>query len=102
LKVETLDQPAQPLEDNKNAVNGQELLTPYINLTILLAAAFAAVVYVKKRKKAQRPTLKQTAPINNVYNIAPVFMFCFGWLSMQSPHQKILSVVKTIAYQIKF
>lgn len=102
LKVETLNQPIQPLESNKSAVNERELLALYINLTILLAAAFAAVVYVKKRKKAQRPTLKQTAPINNVHNIAPVFMFCFGWLSMQSPHQKILSVVKTIAYQIKF
>jgi hypothetical protein len=102
LKVETLNQPIRSLESNKSAVNGHELLVLYINLTILLAAAFAAVVYVKKRKKAQRPTLKQTAPINNVHNIAPVFMFCFGWLSMQSLHQKILSVAKTIAYQIKF
>jgi hypothetical protein len=56
LKVETLNQPAQPLKDNKNAVNGQELLTPYINLTILLAAAFAAVIYVKKRKRSIRPS----------------------------------------------
>jgi hypothetical protein len=56
LKVETLNQPVQPLEDNKNAVNGHELLAPYINLTILLAAAFAAVIYVKKRKRSIRPS----------------------------------------------
>jgi hypothetical protein len=64
LKVETLNQPIQPLEVNENAVNEYELLSPYINLAILLGAAFAAVVYVKKRKKLQRPALKETAPTN--------------------------------------
>jgi hypothetical protein len=70
LRVETLNQPVQPLELNKNAVNEYELLSPYINLTILLGAAFAAVIYVKKRKKVQRPALKETAPVTKVLNIA--------------------------------
>jgi hypothetical protein len=60
LKVETLNQPIQPIEGNKNAVDERELLALYINLTILLAAAFAAVVYVKKRKKVQRPFLNNS------------------------------------------
>jgi hypothetical protein len=89
LKVETLNQPIQPLEVKENALNEYELLSPYINLATLLGAAFAAVVYVKKRKKVQRPALKETAPVTKVLNIAPAFMFCFGSLSMQSIHQKM-------------
>jgi hypothetical protein len=57
LRVETLNQPIQPPEGNKNAVDEGEVLALYINLIIPLAAAFAAVVYVKKRKKVQRPLL---------------------------------------------
>ncbi|MFB0567406.1 MAG: hypothetical protein ACETVM_02320, partial [Candidatus Bathyarchaeia archaeon] len=41
-------------------VNKLELLAPYIGLTILLAVAVIAVSYVKKRKRHQRLTLKQT------------------------------------------
>jgi hypothetical protein len=89
LKVETLNQPIQPLEVKENALNEYELLSPYINLATLLGAAFAAVVYVKKRKKVQRPALKETAPVTKVLNIAPAFMFCFVSLSMQSIHQKM-------------
>jgi hypothetical protein len=53
LKVETLDQPTQTVDDNYITVNGLELLPPYIGLTILLAAAVATIVYVKKRKRAR-------------------------------------------------
>ena len=59
LKTETLDQPNQPLEDNNVTLKELTLLAPYIGLTILLAAAFAAGVYVHKRK-AQQSALKQS------------------------------------------
>jgi hypothetical protein len=59
LKIETLDQPNQQLEDENVALKELTLLAPYIGLTILLAAAFAAGVYVLKRR-AQRLTLKQS------------------------------------------
>ncbi|MCJ7632497.1 hypothetical protein MUP77_08920, partial [Candidatus Bathyarchaeota archaeon] len=51
LKAETLNQPIQPLEGNKNTVNGLELLAPYIGLTILLAVAVATIAYIKERKR---------------------------------------------------
>jgi hypothetical protein len=54
LKVETLNQPVQPPEDNNNTVNGNELSAAYIDLTILLTAALAAVAFVKKRKRRIR------------------------------------------------
>jgi hypothetical protein len=53
LKVETLNNTVQPPEDTeseKEAADGSELLTPYVNLAILLVATFAAVVYVAKRR----------------------------------------------------
>ena len=53
LKVETIDQPTQPVGGNHIPVNGLELLAPYIGLTILLAVAFTTVAYVKKRKRAR-------------------------------------------------
>jgi len=51
LKVETLNQTTQLPEGNENAVDERDLLAPYVTFTILLATIFAAVVYVKKRKK---------------------------------------------------
>jgi hypothetical protein len=53
LKVGTLNNTVQPPEDTeskKEAADGSELLTPYVNLAILLVATFAAVVYVAKRR----------------------------------------------------
>ncbi len=55
LKVETLDEPAQPSplpEDNEKTADEPDWLTPYLTATILLATIFAAVVYIKKRKKS--------------------------------------------------
>jgi hypothetical protein len=51
LNIETLNQPPQPPEDTAKAAAGNELLTPNIALPIILAVIFAAVVYLKKRKK---------------------------------------------------
>jgi hypothetical protein len=51
LKVETLNQTTQLPEGNENAVDERDLLAPDVTFTILLATIFAAVVYVKKRKK---------------------------------------------------
>jgi len=51
LKVGTLDQPTQLPEGNKNELNEHTLLAPNVAFTILLVVTFAAVVYVKKRKK---------------------------------------------------
>jgi len=70
LKVKTLNHTVQPLKVKENSVDEYELLSPYIDLTILLGAALAAVIYVKKRKKLQRPALKETAPVTKVLNIA--------------------------------
>jgi hypothetical protein len=59
LKVETLNETTQPpeapegAEGDKKAANGSELLAPYVNLAILLVAAFAAVVYVTKRRQVR-------------------------------------------------
>jgi len=56
LKVETLNNPTQPPaspESDKKAANGSELLALYVNLAIFLVAAFAAVVYVEKRRQAR-------------------------------------------------
>jgi hypothetical protein len=54
LKVETLDEPAPlPPEKNEKAVNGYDLLAPYVAFTILLATISAAVIY-KKRKSSLR------------------------------------------------
>jgi hypothetical protein len=66
LKVETLNTPPQPAEDAKipegdeKAADGSELLAPYVNLTILLVATFAAVVYVKKRRQLRNKNKKHT------------------------------------------
>jgi hypothetical protein len=54
LKVETLDKPAQSDEDDQLPVNGLELSTPYIALTILLATAIATFVCVNERKRAAK------------------------------------------------
>jgi hypothetical protein len=51
LNVETLNHPTQLPEGNENAVDERDLLAPYVTFTILLATIFAAVIYVKKRKK---------------------------------------------------
>ena len=103
LKVEALNNTTQPTESNKKATNDSGLLFPYVSLSILLVATFAAaVVYVKKRKKAQRPTLKQTAPINNVHNIVPVFMFCFDCPSMRCLHQKSCLLSKQLLIRLNF
>jgi hypothetical protein len=51
LKVETLNQPIQPLDGNANPANKSVTILPYINWAIVLASAFAAVVYIAKRRK---------------------------------------------------
>jgi hypothetical protein len=56
LKVETLNPPTQPLGNNDNAANELELLAPFIGLAILPAVAFAAIAYITKKRKGQRPT----------------------------------------------
>jgi hypothetical protein len=58
LKVETLNNTIQPAEGDKKAeaANDSELLTPYVNLAILLVATFAAVVYVKRRRQVREKT----------------------------------------------
>jgi hypothetical protein len=55
LKIETLDKPTQPVGGNQIPVNGLELLTPYIGLTILLAVAVATIVYIEKKKNDRAP-----------------------------------------------
>jgi hypothetical protein len=51
LKVQTLDEPAQPPlpEDNEKTADKPALLVPYVTFVLLLATIFAAVIY-KKRK----------------------------------------------------
>jgi hypothetical protein len=61
LKVETLNETTQPPEapeGDEKAANDSELLTPYVNLAILLVATFTAVVYVKKRRQLRDKTRK--------------------------------------------
>jgi hypothetical protein len=54
LRVETLDEPTQPLPaNNEKAVKGPDLVAPYAAIAILLAITVAAVVY-KKRKCLSR------------------------------------------------
>jgi hypothetical protein len=54
LKVETLDESAQPLpEGNDKTVKGPDLIAPYAAVAILLAITVASVVY-KKRKSFLR------------------------------------------------
>jgi len=49
LRFSTLDELSQSLlGGNEKAVNGYELLAPYVVVTILLSAAFAVVIYKKK------------------------------------------------------
>jgi hypothetical protein len=59
LNVETLNQPAEPTEGDKKAATGNELLAPNAAITILLATVFAAVVYMKKRKRAYEPAFNK-------------------------------------------
>jgi hypothetical protein len=56
LKIETLSSTTQPPENNKKATNDSRLLVPYVSLSILLIATFAAtiVVYVKKKRQNTR------------------------------------------------
>lgn len=54
LNIETLNQTTpipQPPEAAKKAATVGELLAPYITIALLLVTVFAAVVYLKKRKK---------------------------------------------------
>jgi hypothetical protein len=51
LNVETLNQTTQLPEGNKKSAVDSELLAPNVTLAIILATIFAAVVYVKKRRK---------------------------------------------------
>jgi hypothetical protein len=51
LNIKNLNSTAQPTEKAEKATNITEVLAPYAPLTILIAAVFAAVVYLKKRKK---------------------------------------------------
>ena len=54
LRVETLDESAQlPPESNEKAVDGYDLLAPYVAFAILFATISAAVIY-KKRKSFLR------------------------------------------------
>ena len=50
LNIENLNSTAQPPEKTEKATNITEVLAPYAPVTILIAAVFAAVVYLKKRK----------------------------------------------------
>jgi hypothetical protein len=50
LNIENLNSTAQPTEKAEKATNITEILAPYAPLTILIAAVFAVVVYLKKRK----------------------------------------------------
>jgi len=51
LKTETLDQPKLPTDDGESTTDEFESLTPYVELTMLLAVAVAAIAYVKERKR---------------------------------------------------
>jgi len=51
LKTETLDQPKLPTDDGESTPDEFESLTPYVELTMLLAVAVAAIAYVKERKR---------------------------------------------------
>jgi hypothetical protein len=53
LNVETLNQSAQPVEEDGKDVDVIKLLAPYATFAILVATVFAAAVYVKKRKHAR-------------------------------------------------
>jgi hypothetical protein len=54
LKVESFDQPpTQSVESKRVPVNGLDSLAPYIGMPILLAAAIATMVYLKKRTKVR-------------------------------------------------
>ncbi|MCW4044647.1 MAG: hypothetical protein NWE94_03915 [Candidatus Bathyarchaeota archaeon] len=55
LKAETLDQNKPLADDSESAINEFEAFAPYVELTLLLAVAVAAIAYVKERKRA-RPT----------------------------------------------
>jgi hypothetical protein len=50
LNIENLNSPAQPPKKTEKATNITEILAPYAPITILIAAVFAAVFYLKKRK----------------------------------------------------
>jgi hypothetical protein len=58
LKVEALNNTAQPPESKEKATNDSGLLFPYVSLSILLVATFAAaVVYVKKKRQMRERKL---------------------------------------------
>lgn len=58
LKIETVNQPLQPLDENVNPTNDTEVFAPYVNWAIVIVSAFTAVFYVWKRGKTQRLTPK--------------------------------------------
>ncbi len=69
LKVETLNEPTQTpetsedtvaTEGDKKAANSSDLLAPYVNLTIILFATFAALLYYKKRRQVRDKNKKNT------------------------------------------
>jgi hypothetical protein len=57
LKVETLNNQTQLADEDEKAANVIELWTPSATFTFLIATVFAAVVYLKKRKKPRRHML---------------------------------------------
>ncbi len=69
LKVETLNNTVQPPEggdgDEKTA-NNSELLSLYVDLSILLVATFVGVVYIKRRRQLRARGRK--AHVDNVFS----------------------------------
>jgi hypothetical protein len=52
LKVQTPNNTTQPTENNKKTTGDSGMLAPYVYLSLLLVATFAAaVVYVKKKRQ---------------------------------------------------
>jgi hypothetical protein len=51
LKIETLNQPLQPIDEPAKPVNYLALLTPYTNWIIVVASISAGAIYVRKRKQ---------------------------------------------------
>lgn len=54
LKIETVNQSLQPLDENVNPTNNTEAFASYINWAIVVVSASIAVFYVWKREKTQR------------------------------------------------
>jgi hypothetical protein len=53
LKIETVNQPLQSLDEGVNPVNNTAVFTPYLNWIIVLASVSTATFYIWKREKTR-------------------------------------------------